>query len=110
MAQDAAANATTEVALISFNIPAQSLASAVGAFGRQSGLQVTLSATEAGTVRTNAVTGRLTPSQALARMLAGTGVSGSVRGNAAIIAIEGSRATDLSVTDGATVLDTITVD
>ena len=110
MAQDAAANATTEVALISFNIPAQSLASAVGAFGRQSGLQVTLSATEAGTVRTNAVTGRLTPSQALARMLAGTGVSGSVRGNAAIIAIEGSRATDLSVTDGATVLETITVD
>lgn len=110
MAQDASANATTEAALVSFNIPAQPLASAVGAFGRQSGLQVTLSATEAGTIRTNAVSGRLTPSQALARMLAGTGVNGSVRGNSAIIRLEGDQATDLSVTDGSTVLETVTVD
>lgn len=109
VAQHAAASESRDAILISFNIPAQPLASAVGVFGRQSGLQVTLSSTQAGDVRTNAVIGRLTPSEALSRMLASTGVSGSVNGNSAVISLGAAQPLDLSVADGSTSLETITV-
>ena len=105
---ESAENALPDVAALAFNIPAQPLSSAVGAFGRQSGLQVTLSATQSGNVRTNAVSGRFTPSEALSRMLAGTGVRGIVNGNSAVISLNGAE--DLSLADGSTPLATITVD
>ncbi|WP_313664529.1 TonB-dependent hemoglobin/transferrin/lactoferrin family receptor [Shinella sp.] len=99
---------STETARIAFNLPAQTLANAVGAFGRQSGLQVTLSSTQAGNIRTNAVIGRFTPSQALSRMLAGTGIHGRVSGNSAILSSD-DQTSDLGATDGSTVLETINV-
>ena len=67
--------AVAQTATRNFDIPAQPLASAVNAFGRQSGLQVTLAATTSRGVNAQAVSGNLTPDQALARMLAGTGVN-----------------------------------
>jgi len=108
-AQTAAQSTASQAARVPFDIPAQPLASAVGAFGRQSGLQVTLSSTQAGATRTNAVIGSFTPAEALARMLAGTGVRGSVRGTSAVISLGGAQASDLTITDGSTALEAITV-
>jgi hemoglobin/transferrin/lactoferrin receptor protein len=106
--ESASEDSATGTARIAFNIPAQTLANAVGAFGRQSGLQVTLSATQAGNIRTNAVVGSFTPSEALSRMLAGTGIQGRVSGSSAILS-GGGQASDLGATDGSTVLETINV-
>ncbi len=93
-----------------FNIPAQSLSSVVGAFGRQSGLQVTLATPSAGNVRTNAVTGSFTVRDALSRLLAGTGVNFRITGNGRTVVIgTGQSTVDLSGTEGTTVLETITV-
>lgn len=93
-----------------FNIPAQSLSSVVGAFGRQSGLQVTLATPSAGNVRTNAVTGSFTVREALSRLLAGTGVNFRIAGNGRTVIIGTGQATvDLSGAEGTTVLETITV-
>lgn len=93
-----------------FNIPAQSLSSVVGAFGRQSRLQVTLATPSAGNVRTNAVTGSFTVRDALSRLLAGTGVNFRITGNGRTVIIgTGQSTVDLSGTEGTTVLETITV-
>ncbi len=93
-----------------FNIPAQSLSSVVGAFGRQSGLQVTLATPAAGNVRTNAVTGSFTAREALSRLLAGTGVNFRIAGNGRTVVIgTGQSTVDLSAAEGTTVLETITL-
>ncbi|NTE58527.1 TonB-dependent hemoglobin/transferrin/lactoferrin family receptor [Agrobacterium tumefaciens] len=93
-----------------FNIPAQSLSSVVGAFGRQSGLQVTLATPSAGNVRTNAVTGSFTVREALSRLLAGTGVNFRIAGNGRTVIIgTGQAAADLSGAEGTTILEEITV-
>ncbi|MDA5633191.1 MULTISPECIES: TonB-dependent receptor [Rhizobium/Agrobacterium group] len=93
-----------------FNIPAQSLSSVVGAFGRQSGLQVTLATPSAGNVRTNAVTGSFTVREALSRLLAGTGVNFRIAGNGRAVVIgTGQAAADLSGAEGTTALEAITV-
>jgi hemoglobin/transferrin/lactoferrin receptor protein len=93
-----------------FNIPAQSLSSVVGTFGRQSGLQVTLATPSAGNVRTNAVTGSFTVRDALSRLLAGTGVNFRIAGNGRTVVIgTGQAAADLSGAEGTTVLEEITV-
>ncbi|MGV2167614.1 TonB-dependent hemoglobin/transferrin/lactoferrin family receptor [Agrobacterium sp. 16-172Ci] len=93
-----------------FNIPAQSLSSVVGAFGRQSGLQVTLATPAAGNVRTNAVTGSFTVREALSRLLAGTGVNFRIAGNGRTVVIgTGQSTVDFSAAEGTTVLETITL-
>lgn len=97
-------------ATLPFNIPAQPLSSVVGAFGRQSGLQVTLATPSAGNVRTNAVTGSFTVRDALSRLLAGTGVNFRFAGNGRTVVIgSGQAAADLSGAEGTTVLEEITV-
>jgi iron complex outermembrane receptor protein len=58
-----------------FDIPAQPLASALTAFGQQSGLQVTFAPAMASGRRSSAVSGSLAPEEALRRILAGTGVT-----------------------------------
>lgn len=93
-----------------FNIPAQSLSSVVGAFGRQSGLQVTLATPAAGNVRTNSVTGSFTVREALSRLLTGTGVNFRIAGNGRTVVIGPVQSTvDLSALEGTTVLETITL-
>ncbi|WP_137389560.1 TonB-dependent receptor [Rhodoligotrophos defluvii] len=71
-------SAAVNEAPMAFNIPAQPLASALSAFGRQSGLQVTLAAATTRGITSRAVVGTMTPRQALARLLQGTGISYSI--------------------------------
>ncbi|MBW6422575.1 TonB-dependent receptor [Rhizobium sp. XQZ8] len=77
--------AMAQTATRNFNIPAQPLASALNAFGRQSGLQVTLAASTSQGVTAQPVSGNLTPDQALARLLSGTGVSYRINNGTAVI-------------------------
>lgn len=58
----------------SFDIPPQALASALTAFARQSGLQVSADAALVRGATTRGVVGTLTASRALAELLAGTGL------------------------------------
>ena len=95
-AQTADQSTASQAARVPFDIPAQPLASAVGAFGRQSGLQVTLCSTQAGAVRTNAVIGSFTPAEALARMLAGTGLVIVTRGADGAIAMTRAGMTEVA--------------
>lgn len=70
---------------IEFNIPAQSLASALLTLGKQADLQVLYSADDVQGLRSQAVVGRLSTDKALARMLAGTNLSFSLQNNTAIL-------------------------
>lgn len=92
-----------------FNIPAQPLGLALNAFGRQSGLQVTLSAATSRGLTSNTVNGSFTPEQALALMLRGTGIAFRVTADrTAVIGATTSPAAESSV-PGAIQLDTLDV-
>lgn len=94
----------------SFSIPAQPLAGALNAFGRQSGLQVTLAAATSRGVTSNAVNGSFTPQQALARLLEGTGIPFRITSDRTALVGRQTSADGSSVpTDGSIVLDTINV-
>lgn len=62
---------------IRFEITAQLLAGAINTFGRQAGVQVTVDAATVAGVQAGAVSGELTPGEALTRLLAGTGIGWS---------------------------------
>ena len=64
-----------------FNIPPQPLAGALAAFGQQSGMQVSVSAGVAQAASSPGVTGTMTPTQALDRLLAGTGITYTLTDN-----------------------------
>lgn len=68
----------------SFNIPAQSLADALALFGQQSGLQVTTQGALPEGRRSAAVSGELTPAEALSRLLTGTGLTFRFDGSDAV--------------------------
>jgi len=68
-----------------FNIPAQPLASALLALGHQVDFQLLYSAADVEGLRSQPVTGRLSPEQALQKMLAGTHLSFSLQNNTAIL-------------------------
>jgi iron complex outermembrane receptor protein len=74
LAQDAAQAAPNEQ-MRTFDIPSQPLSSAITAFARQSGLQVSANADFVRDVATPGVSGTLSPSRALAALLSGTGLS-----------------------------------
>ena len=57
-----------------FDIPAGPLATVVEAFERETGIHVTFATPDIGTVRSPGVSGLLTPADALAQLLTGTGV------------------------------------
>lgn len=102
-------SALAQSATRSFSIPAQPLASALNAFGRQSGLQVTLAADTSRGVTSTSVSGNLTPEEALARMLSGTNITYRiVNGTVVVGAQQGSDATTGS-SDG-TVLAPIVIE
>ena len=69
------AQPTTAPATRAFDIPAQPLTDALVQFGHQSGLQVVADGNLAASVRTQGVAGSYTPAEALARLLAGTGLT-----------------------------------
>ncbi|MGC4252196.1 MAG: TonB-dependent receptor plug domain-containing protein, partial [Sphingobium sp.] len=58
-----------------FSIPAQSLAQALAAFGRQSGIDVTASPPLVEGKTSSAVAGKISPAEALSRLLTGTGLT-----------------------------------
>lgn len=60
---------------VTFNIPPQPLGDALASFGRQSGMQVSVDGDIARGVASPGVSGTMTPEQALARLLAGTGIT-----------------------------------
>jgi iron complex outermembrane receptor protein len=64
-----------------FDIPPQPLPGALAAFGQQSGMQVSVSAGLAHGVTSPGVSGSMTSTQALDRLLAGTGITYMLTGN-----------------------------
>ncbi|MCD4514351.1 TonB-dependent siderophore receptor [Brucella pseudogrignonensis] len=105
-AQPAAAASET----VNFQIPAQSLSSAINAFIRQSGWQISYSSALARGKTSAAISGSMTPGVALQRLVAGTGVSVRVRAPGSAALIDPSiAAVDAQIEDGSTVLETITV-
>ncbi len=97
-----------QAAAIDFSIPPSSLASALTAFGDRANLQVLYAADLARGVRSPGVTGKLPRDQALARLLAGTGLTYRfTNANTVTIAKPGS-ATNASA-EGAIALDPIDV-
>jgi len=97
-------------AVQSFDIPAQPLASALNAFGRQAGLQVTLASSTTRGLTSRAVTGSYAPRQALALMLEGTGLPFQITADRTVM-VGQQNAVDAGAVgaDGSVVLDTIEV-
>ena len=95
---------------VSFNIPAGSLSSALANFGRQAGMQVTYQPQIASAKQAPAVSGMMTPQDALSRLLAGSGISHRFTGSNTVALAAQSAATQAPLAaDGTTLLDTITV-
>ncbi len=67
--------AETEPAKREFNVPAGAAAAALRTFSTQSGHEVVFAADTPTGIRTNAVGGRYTPSEAVNLLLAGTGLT-----------------------------------
>ncbi|WP_228766459.1 TonB-dependent receptor [Pelagerythrobacter aerophilus] len=78
MAAQAQAQAAASEEARSFDVAPQSVVDALAAFGRQSGLQVSVEASEVRGLSTQGVRGTMTPSQALDRLLASTGLVGRI--------------------------------
>lgn len=94
----------------SFDIPAQPLASALNAFGRQTGLQVSMAASVARGMSSQPVQGSLTADEALGRMLAGTGIPFQITADGtALIGATAAPAAGAVAADGSVVLDTVTL-
>ncbi|MCF8471032.1 MAG: TonB-dependent receptor [Parvibaculum sp.] len=106
-AQDASPSAQTGP--VSFSIPAQRLVSAIDSFSRITGWQVGYSSPVEGTMRTQAVSGVMSPEDALRRMVAGTGPRVRMTGPASAALINPEAAASDHQEDGSLLLDTITV-
>ncbi len=74
-AQAQTARATTQATRREFNIPPQDLTGGLALFGRQSSTRISADPDVTRNVSTPGVRGRMTPAEALQRMLAGTGIS-----------------------------------
>ncbi|MGX5794443.1 TonB-dependent siderophore receptor [Pseudomonas sp. E2-15] len=93
------------------DVPAQSLGSALQAFGRQANLQVLYSPTDVEGKRSNAVKGKLDPDQAITALLKGTGINYGLQGNAITISAVASSGLELGATQvTANQLGTVTED
>lgn len=94
-----------------FSIPAQPLPSAIEAFIRATGWQVGYATGAAGAKRSNAVSGTMSPRQALQTMLAGTGLQVRMTGTttAALVAPSAETTGAVTPTEGTTVLAPIDV-
>src|SRR5262245_11456416 len=68
---------------INFDIPAQPLAQALQAFGQQSGAQVAFAPEAVQGRRSSAVSGNLSPAEALEQLLKGTGLEARSTGSSA---------------------------
>lgn len=90
---------------IAFHIPPQPLSSALTAFGKQSGYQVSVDHRTLAGLATRGVSGRMTPEQALQQLLSGSGVTWRfTEGNSVVLTKAGKGS------EGALTLDPITVE
>lgn len=106
MAQTAPVNAATRA----YDIPAQPLANALRAFGRQSGLQVSLPAEAARGANSAAVSGTLSTEAALSQLLSGTGLSYRISNGTVVVGDQSSAVTGgAPAADGSTVIGEINV-
>lgn len=106
MAQTAPVSAATRA----FDIPAQPLANALRAFGRQSGLQVSLPAEAARGANSAAVSGTLSTEAALSQLLSGTGLSYRISNGTVVVGDQSSAVTGgAPAADGSTVIGEINV-
>lgn len=102
-AQAAPTEAPARAQTRTFDIPAQPLADALPAFGRQAGMQVSARGDAVAGVQTAGVRGTMTVPQALGQLLAGAGVTWRLSGNTVILEKVGAPA-------GAMTLDPVTVE
>lgn len=108
----ATAQAQTAAARHNINIPAQPLGAALRQLASQTGLQIAFGTAEIGSLKAPAVSGSLSADQALARLLAGTGLDYRFSGpnTVSIVGNQGASLTPGSVAaNGAVVLDTLNV-
>lgn len=102
--------AQAQTADVAFSIAAGPLNEVLAQFGRQAGLQVTYQPSIAATKQSPGVSGRSSPQAAIARILAGSGLSYTFT-NARTVAISQTGPVDASgLSDGSTLLETITID
>ena len=95
---------------VAFDIPAQSLNSAILAFADRAGIQVFYDTSRVSGLNSAGVSGRYSNEEALTRLLAGTGVSYSFTGSNRVSLTVPSTADGAALgSDGSTVLETITV-
>lgn len=95
-------------AQINFSVPAGSLSQALATFGKQSGLQVTYAPSIANGKTSPGISGRASPTHALAQILKSSGLSFAFT-NSTTVAISASAAAGSVAADGSTVLQPITV-
>ncbi|MDQ0133794.1 hemoglobin/transferrin/lactoferrin receptor protein [Neorhizobium galegae] len=113
-AQTAASNQAPQIAgqgeVREFNIPAQPLASALATFNRQSGIQITqASGATARNIAVNAVRGSMTPRQALAEILSGTGIPYHFTSNRAAVIGAQQTVNGIATDDSSTTLAPIII-
>ncbi|MBS0270320.1 MAG: TonB-dependent receptor, partial [Proteobacteria bacterium] len=95
--------------MVNFNIPAQPLTSALTAFARQSGVQLAYPAALAAGKSAPALSGQLSPEDALGRLLNGTGLTYSFTGAKTATINDPTSNNSSATVDGAVALDTIDV-
>ncbi len=106
MAQTAPVSAATRA----YDIPAQPLANALRAFGRQSGLQVSLPAEAARGANSAAVSGTLSTEAALSQLLSGTGLSYRISNGTVVVGDQSSAVSGgTPAADGSTVIGEINI-
>ena len=84
---------------ISFNIPAQPLATSLNQLGHVSGMQVHVDAQSVAGKQAPALQGEMEPAQALEHLLAGSGLSAFVQGNSAAVLPNSTGALNLGATN-----------
>src|SRR4051812_40195833 len=89
-ANPVAARATTKTNALAFDIPAQPVASAMGVFAKQSGVQILFPYDRVRDMRTHAIAGVMTPQAALDLMIAGTGLR-VARSDNGVVALAATR-------------------
>lgn len=83
---------------VSIDIPAQSLPQALQAFGQQTNQQVIYNAGDMAGLKSNRVSGKMSPQAALTELLKGTGVRYSVEGNTLMLLRGSAQALELGAT------------
>ncbi|HEY0287042.1 MAG TPA: TonB-dependent siderophore receptor [Pseudomonas sp.] len=83
---------TAQAQQVAFDIPGQSLSTALTEFGRQANIQVLYSPSVVENRRSTAVKGSMEPENAIASILGGTGISFSLQGNTLTLTLPGEGA------------------